>query len=135
MVNSTGEREPTVPLHAGQKLIVLVVEDQPFLRVAAVDLVRDAGFEAIAAKDADQAILFLQARADIRIVFTDVEMPGSMNGIALAIAIRGRWPLIELIVTSGQRHVGAHELPARGVFFRKPYADDDVAAMLHRMAA
>ena len=117
------------------KVVVLVVEDQPFLRVAAVDLVQDAGFEAIAAKDADQAILFLQARADIAIVFTDVEMPGSMDGLALAVAVRGRWPLIELIITSGHRHVGVGELPARSVFLRKPYADYEIAAMLHRMAA
>ena len=124
-----------MPLHIGEKSIVLVVEDHAFLRIAAINLVEDAGFEAIGARSADAAMLILEERGDVRIVFTDVEMPGSMDGIALAVAIRGRWPLIELIVTSGHRHVRADEIPDRGVFFRKPYVDDEVAAMLHRMAA
>jgi DNA-binding NtrC family response regulator len=124
-----------VPQLSGEKSIVLVVEDHAFLRIAAINLVENAGFEALGAMSADAAILILESRGDVRIVFTDVEMPGSMDGIALAGAIRGRWPLIELIVTSGHRHVGAAEIPDRGVFFRKPYVDGEVAAMLHRMAA
>lgn len=112
-----------------------MVEDEPFLRMMAVNLVEAAGFEAIEAANADLAVLILESRADIRIVFTDINMPGSMDGMKLAAAIRGRWPPIKLIVTSGQYEIGNDELPAGGVFFRKPYNDNEVIVMLQRMAA
>jgi DNA-binding NtrC family response regulator len=87
----------------------------------AIDLVEDAGFEAIGAADAEEAVRILEARSDIRIVFTDIDMPGSIDGMMLAAAIRDRWPPIEIIITSG--HIREEEvvLPVRGVFFPKPY--------------
>lgn len=95
-----------------QKAVVLVVEDEPILRMLAVDVVEEAGFEAIDAPDADAAMSLLESRADIRLVFTDIDMPGSMNGLGLAARIHDRWPLIALIVTSGKvRPLGA---PCRG---------------------
>lgn len=101
--------------------VVLVVEDEPLQRMMAMDLVEDAGFEAIAAADAEEAVRILEARSDIRIVFTDIDMPGSIDGMMLAAAIRDRWPPIEIIITSG--HIREEEvvLPVRGVFFPKPY--------------
>src|ERR1700734_1410180 len=81
--------------------VVLIVEDEPLMLIDAVDLVTDAGFLAIGAKNADEAIRILESRDDIRIVFTDVNMPGAMDGIRLARAVRGRWPPIKIIVTSG----------------------------------
>lgn len=80
--------------------VVLIVEDEPLMRLMAIDVVEDAGFDAVAATDADEAIRILKACSDIRIVFTDVEMPGSMDGIKLAMAVRDRWPPIKIIVTS-----------------------------------
>jgi CheY-like chemotaxis protein len=121
--------------HAAPKASVLVVEDEPFLRLIAVDLIEDAGFEAVAAANADQAVFILETRGDIQIVFTDIEMPGSMDGLKLAKAIRERWPPIEIIVTSGHYDIRNDELPARGVFFRKPYHHHEVIATLQRMAA
>lgn len=115
--------------------IVLVVEDEPLLRMMAVDLVEGAGFEAVEAADADEATRILEARTDIRIVFTDIDMPGSMDGIKLAVAIRGRWPPIEIIVTSGHHAARDVELPARGVFFSKPYDRRAVVETIRRMAA
>jgi len=120
---------------AARKSVVLVVEDEPLVRMAAVDLVEEAGFEAIEARDADQAVRILEARADIRIVFTDIDMPGSMDGLKLAAAIRGRWPPIEIILTSGHDNVRDEEIPERGVFIRKPYDHRKLIATLHRMAA
>jgi len=107
--------------HTGTRLHVLVVEDEPLQRMMAIDLVEDAGFEAIGAADAEQAVRILEARSDIRIVFTDIDMPGSIDGMMLAAAIRDRWPPIEIIITSG--HIREEEvvLPVRGVFFPKPY--------------
>jgi CheY-like chemotaxis protein len=75
---------------AAGKVIVLVVEDEPLVRMAAVYMIEDAGFEALEAGNADEAVRILEARTDIRIVFTDIDMPGSMDGIKLAAAVRGR---------------------------------------------
>jgi CheY-like chemotaxis protein len=99
-----------------------------------VDFVEEAGYEAVAAENADGAIQILESRLDIRIVFTDVDMPGSMNGIKLAQAIRGRWPPVHLIITSATR-AKAYDLPERGVFISKPYRLVDLADALHRFAA
>jgi CheY-like chemotaxis protein len=116
--------------------LVLVVEDEPLMLMDAVALVTEAGFEAIGTKNADEAIRILESRADIRIVFTDVNMPGSMDGIKLAHAVRHRWPPIEIIVTSGLTLANVEELlPERGVFFPKPYTPAQVASALHRLAA
>ena len=96
---------------------MLVVEDEPLSRMRAVKLVEDAGYIAIEASNADEAIATLEAKKDIRIVFTDIDMPGSMNGLKLARAIRDRWPPIELVLTSGHFDVSEGEIPERGRFF------------------
>jgi CheY-like chemotaxis protein len=113
--------------------VVLVVEDEPLLRMMAIDLVEDAGFEAIEARDADEAIAILEARTDIRVVFTDVDMPGSMDGLKLANAIRDRWPPIEIILTSGHIRLEDSGIPARTVFFPKPYDHSEVTSTLKWM--
>jgi CheY-like chemotaxis protein len=118
-----------------KKAIVLVVEDEPLLRLMAVDLVEEAGFEAIEAADADEAVRILETRTDIRIVFTDIDMPGSMDGMMLAAAVRDRWPPIEIVIVSGHRRRDDIELPHRSVFFSKPYDPSVVTATLQRMAA
>lgn len=112
--------------------VVLVVEDEPLLLMMAAEIVEDAGFEAIPAHNADEAILILELRDDIGIVFTDVRMPGSMDGIRLAAAVRDRWPPIKLVVVSG--HVtGESELPSGTHFYRKPYVAEKIAASLHEL--
>jgi DNA-binding NtrC family response regulator len=118
-----GSAKPHLP-------IVLVVEDEPILRMHAVAVVEDARFEAIEASNADEAIAILESRNDIRIVFTDVDMPGSMDGLRLAAAVRGRWPPIEFIVTSGHVNVRTEDMPVRGVFLPKPYDPHKVAKTL-----
>ena len=119
-----------------KKSLVLVVEDEPLMLMDALDLVREAGYEAIGAKNADEAIRILEDRNDIRVVFTDVNMPGSMDGIRLAHAVRNRWPPIEIIVTSGLAVPKVEELlPERGIFFPKPYTPAQIASALHRFAA
>ena len=114
--------------------IVLVVEDDPLLRMMAADLVEQAGFDALEAADADEAVLILENRTDIRIVFTDIDMPGSMNGMLLAAAIRDRWPPIDIIITSGHFNPKGLAIPERSVFFSKPYDSAKVTATLQRMA-
>jgi CheY-like chemotaxis protein len=114
---------------------VLVVEDEFFSRLHAVDLVEAAGYKAIEASNADEAIAILEMRKDIRIVFTDIDMPGSMDGLRLARAIRDRWPPIELILTSGHVDVPESEVPERGVFFSKPYRDREIIHALQKFAS
>ncbi|WP_313618515.1 response regulator [Agrobacterium sp.] len=118
-----------------KKKVVLVVEDEPLLLMAAVDLVEEAGFEALEARNADEAIELLNARQDIRIVFTDIDMPGSMDGMKLAAMVRDRWPPVEIIIVSGHRKVTDDDLPDRSVFFSKPYDISRVTAQLQAMAS
>lgn len=100
---------------------VLVVEDEPILLLYAIDLVEVAGHRAIKARSADEALRILTQRDDIRIVFTDIRMPGSIDGLTLATVIRERWPSIEVIMTSGHTVPDLAELSTRGNFFSKPY--------------
>ena len=100
---------------------VLVVEDDPLLRMHAVDIVEDAGFTAIEAKDADEAIAILEKRSDITLLFTDIQMPGSMDGLKLAQAVRDRWPPVKIVVVSGQTALTQNDLPTNSRFFSKPF--------------
>jgi len=106
---------------ANPKTVILVVEDNPIIRMGAVDMVMSGGFEALEANDADEAIQILEARSDIRLVFTDVNMPGDMDGIKLTHYIRNRWPPVGLIVASGQAVIKQVDLPGGAIFFGKPY--------------
>ncbi len=120
---------------AASQPYVLVVEDEFFSRMHAADLVEGAGYRAIEVSNADEAIAILEARKDIGIVFTDIDMPGSMDGLKLARAIRDCWPLIELILTSGHFDVPEGDIPERGLFFSKPYHDNEIVSALRRFAS
>ncbi|HEY0330059.1 MAG TPA: response regulator [Rhodopseudomonas sp.] len=117
------------------KPIVLVVEDESLLRANAVEMIEAAGFFVLEAASADEAIEILESRNDIRVVFTDIQMPGSMDGLKLARAVRGRWPPIEIITTSGHLTVGPEDLPERGRFVAKPYSPAQIAAALSELIA
>jgi two-component system, response regulator PdtaR len=106
--------------------VVLVVEDHPLVRMAVREVMTEAGFEALDASSASGAIRTLEARPDIRLVFTDAEMPGTMNGIGLAHYIRKRWPPVKLIIVSGKREIASEELPAGARFFHKPYRETSI---------
>ncbi len=103
------------------KPVVLVVEDDALLRILAVEVVEAAGFTAIEARDADEAVVLLESRADITLVFTDINMPGSMDGLKLAHAVRDRWPPIKILVVSGKQPFQSSDLPSNGCFVGKPY--------------
>lgn len=116
------------------KPAILVVEDEFLLREAAVALVEDAGFEALAAASADEALAILETRAEqVRLVFTDIQIAGAMDGLKLAHAVRDRWPPVELILTSGRRHIRPDDLPDRGRFFAKPYDFNAVSQAFQEM--
>ena len=114
--------------------VVLVVEDDELIRLNAVDLIECAGFDVIEANDADEAIGILLARADIAVVFTDIDMPGSMDGTKLAHYVRNRWPPVKLIVASGKAVVEESHLPAGARFFPKPYDCGAIVEAMTRMS-
>ena len=101
--------------------VVLVVEDDPLLRMLAVEIVQEAGFTAIEAQDADEAVVLLESRTDITLLFTDINMPGSMDGLKLAHAVRDRWPPIKILVVSGKQPFQSSDLPSNSCFVGKPY--------------
>ncbi|HEV7636756.1 MAG TPA: response regulator [Bradyrhizobium sp.] len=113
--------------------VVLIVEDELLLRMDAVDMITSAGFEAVEAANADAAIEILEARRDIAVVFTDIQMPGSMDGLKLARAVRGRWPPIKIVATSGHIRVAETDLPEGGRFLPKPYSPTQVTGVLREM--
>lgn len=116
------------------KPVVLIVEDEPLLRLTAEELIEDGGFDVVSVPDAASAVRLLEHRLDIRIVFTDIDMPGGMDGIRLAAMIRDRWPPIEIVVTSSHVSIADHEMPARGVFVSKPYDGQQLVGLLRSMA-
>ncbi len=112
------------------RMIVIVVEDEALIRLDAMMMLEDAGFDVVDASDADDALLLLKARADIAGLFTDVNMPGRLDGIALAHRARELHPDIRIVVTSGARKVDPAALPIGSHFVPKPYACAHVAALL-----
>jgi len=110
-----------------------VVEDNTIIRMGAVDLVLSAGYEALEAFDADEAIRIMESRDDIDLVFTDVQMPGTMDGIKLSHYIRERWPPVKLIVASGNAILEESSLPGGSMFFPKPYDDHTITAAMARL--
>jgi two-component system, response regulator PdtaR len=117
------------------KAVVLIVEDNTLIRMGAVDLVLSAGYEPLEAKHADQAIEILEKRHDIDLVFTDVQMPGTMDGIKLSHYIRDRWPPVKLIVASGIAILMENSLPVGATFFPKPYDDLNISQEMARLLA
>lgn len=105
---------------------ILIVEDEPFLRIDTVDMVEDEGFEAFEAPDADAALLILETYPQINVMCTDIDMPGSMDGLALAQVVRTRWPKIAIVVVSGHRRPVQSDLPEDGRFVPKPYVKAEI---------
>src|SRR5580693_2325804 len=113
---------------SGPSTKVLVVEDEMVLRMRAVDIVEDAGFTAVAAVNPDDAISILESRSAISLLFTDIQMPGSMDGLKLAHAVHDRWPAIKIILVSGQVNPSEVERPADSRFFGKPVDVEEMTA-------
>src|ERR1700732_2406229 len=109
------EAKPAKPRH-----VVLIVEDEPLVRLTGADLLAEAGFEGLEAGNAGAAVRILEATPDVRVVFSDVEMPGSLDGLALASRICRRWPSIGIVLTSGHR-IREETIPREGRFVAKPY--------------
>lgn len=118
---------------AKQSAAVLVVEDEMMLRMRAVDIVEDAGFTSVEATNADDALTILESRSDIELLFTDIQMPGSMDGLKLAHAVHERWPTIKIILVSGQLKLTDDDKPADSRFFGKPLEVKQMIAEMQDM--
>ncbi|MDW5317002.1 response regulator [Rhizobium sp. PL01] len=120
----------------GQKgITVIVVEDEPLVRLDIVMSLENEGFIVLEASNADQAIDLLTERPEIRLMFTDIDMPGSMDGLKLAEAVRDRWPPVKIIVASGHRQLTDELLPVEGRFFSKPYDHARIITTIREMLA
>ena len=113
--------------------IVLIVEDDMILRMRSVDIVEDAGYTPVEAVDADQAFGILRSRSDIALLFTDIQMPGSMDGLQLAHAVYERWPQLKIILVSGQLKLSSAEIPRDSRFFGKPLVSGQIITEMQDM--
>jgi CheY-like chemotaxis protein len=117
----------------GMRPVVLVVEDEFLLRMDAIEVIEDAGVEVVGAKNADEAISILEQRDDIVLIFTDIDMPGSMDGLKLSHFVKDRWPPIRIIATSGHAKITANDLPEGVRFMPKPYKATELADAVHQL--
>lgn len=113
-------------------LVVLVVEDESLVRMVAADMLTDEGFMVLEATTADEAWPLLENHSEIGVLFTDINMPGHMDGLALATRVAERWPHIRLVVTSGRYGLSTHEIPDNGRFVQKPYHHGDLVSAINQ---
>ena len=121
--------------YVAQRPVILIVEDDFLIRSHAAQIIEEAEFDVVEASDADDAIAILEARSDITVLFTDIQMPGSMDGLKLAAAVKGRWPPIKIVATSGLVHLRPDDLPEGGRFLPKPYDSSQLTATLRELVA
>jgi DNA-binding response OmpR family regulator len=101
--------------------VVLIVEHNELLKSLTADIMKESGFVALQASDADEALAILESRSDIALMLTSVKMPGSTDGLGLAHTVCERWPAIKIIIASSQHRLIGHDFPKNSRFFLKPY--------------
>ena len=106
--------------------VILIVEDEALVRLSAVGMLEDAGFRTIEAANGDEALELLAVDSDVQLLFTDVNMPGTIDGLALARQVHDRWPQIRIMVASARQEPQPEELPVGSRFEQKPYSLDTV---------
>lgn len=103
------------------KTKVLLVEDEPMIRAIGMDALEDAGYDVVEARDADEAVRILEMLGEVHVLFTDIRMPGSMDGLELAKLVHERWPAVKILITSGDTWPRPAQIPDHGHFLPKPY--------------
>jgi DNA-binding NtrC family response regulator len=109
---------------------ILLVEDEATLRMIGSDALADAGYEVIEAGSADEALRILEQASEVQVLFTDIRMPGTMDGLQLATLVHARWPEMKILLTSGDTWPSKNMIPDDGRFIAKPY---NVAALQHEV--
>ena len=112
---------------------ILVVEDDGLIRMDLTDILSDAGYDVMEAANADQALMLLERQPDIMALLTDIDMPGSMNGIGLAKITAERWPICRIVVISGRYTPEHGSLPVGSRFLSKPIMDDSLHRTLQEL--
>jgi len=112
---------------------VLVVEDDAMIRIETIGAIQDEGYLVLSADDADQALGALEAHPEVDVLFTDIRMPGSMDGLALANWVRRRHPQMEIVIASGNLQPAADRMPERAKFLAKPYSALQIGDILRAM--
>jgi DNA-binding NtrC family response regulator len=120
---------------APQKPAVLIVEDEPLIRFSTLDALEDVGHLVFEAGNADEAMVLFRNHDEIGVLFTDVDMPGSIDGIQLARRIRAIRPSMAIIITSGVVNLDPALLPANTIFLPKPYQHDALLTAIYELAA
>ena len=113
------------------KKLIIVAEDEPLTRMLTAELLEDAGYEVMEAAHADEALAILKSQAGrVRLLFTDIHMPGTMDGLELAHIVREHWPKVALIIASNEHTPELNELPEGGIFVSKPYDLEKVISQI-----
>lgn len=115
------------------KPVILTVEDEGLISLHLEEILRENGYAVIATANADQAIAVLESRDDVRMIITDVNMPGSMDGLRLAAAVKDRWPPIKIIITTGKGRPDRNQMPSNSIFVPKPYDAETISATVARL--
>ena len=113
--------------------VVLLVEDEPLVRELDIDVLQESGFRVLEARTADEAFEILKSRPDVHVIFTDVDMPGSINGFEFARLVNQGWPSIPILVTSGKVSPSAGDLPPNASFLPKPFLPEVLARKLEQL--
>ena len=116
----------------GGEPLILVVEDEALIRISAADILEQHGYEVVEAATAADALVVLEARPEVRVLFTDINMPGKLDGMDLARLVHEHWPNIRLVITSGGREPTRAEIPDDGRFIAKPYRPKQVTDEIDR---
>ena len=111
---------------------ILVVDDEPLVRINAAEIIEEAGWCALEAANSAEALRVLADNRDVDVLFTDINMPGDMDGLALAECVHQLHPKVELVITSGKRVIADSALPDEGTFLRKPYGYDELTQVIER---
>jgi CheY-like chemotaxis protein len=117
------------------KIVILVVEDEALIRMNTIEMIEDAGYDVVAAADVAGAIDILERRNDVAILFTDINMPGSLDGLRLAQYVGELWPSIRVVITSGKTILRDKDIPPDGRFLLKPYSSQQIEKVLHELVS
>jgi two-component system, response regulator PdtaR len=117
--------------HLDTRPVALVVEDEALIRVNACYILEEQGFNVLQAGSAERALKVMEAEPNVRLLFTDIQMPGAFDGMDLARKVHARWPHVLLLITSGQKKPGRAEIPDHGRFVAKPYAAEELISQVN----
>jgi two-component system, response regulator PdtaR len=114
-------------------IIILTVEDEALISEFLCTVLEDAGHQVVTSSTADEALAILESRHDVQLLITDVTMPGSMDGLALARMVRNKWPSVKIFIASGKPQPVGNQMPAQSRFFAKPYQPQAILEAIRRL--